>query len=127
MLHAGRVEVGTLAALVVLRQLQIEALAVQPDDDMADARPGVEPLPQRPQRAVIRGPRKAGEAEGCSQKLAAWVEHVYSMIWSARSSTDCGIVRPNALAVLRLITNSNLVGCSMGKSPAIAPFKILST
>src|SRR5215471_780478 len=26
----------------------------------------------------------------------------HSMIWSARSSTGCGIVRPSALAVLRL-------------------------
>jgi hypothetical protein len=29
--------------------------------------------------------------------------------------------------VLRLITSSNLVGCSMGKSAAFAPFRILST
>ena len=30
----------------------------------------------------------------------------YSMIWSARSSSDCGIVRPSAFAVFRLITSS---------------------
>jgi len=30
----------------------------------------------------------------------------YSMTWSARSSNDCGIVRPSPLAVLRLITTS---------------------
>ena len=33
---------------------------------------------------------------------------------SARASTAGGIVRPRAFAVFRLITNSNLVGCSMG-------------
>ena len=32
-----------------------------------------------------------------------------------------------ALAVLLLITNSNVVGCSTGRSPGFAPFKILST
>src|SRR5215467_4672984 len=46
---------------------------------------------------------------------------------SARNSTDCGIVRLSACAVLRLITNSNFVGCSTGKSAGLAPFKILST
>src|SRR5262249_9194230 len=46
---------------------------------------------------------------------------------SARSSSDCGIVRPSALAVLRLITNSNFVGCSIGKSAGFAPFSSLST
>ena len=29
---------------------------------------------------------------------------------------DCGIVMPRALAVLRLMTSSNCVGCSMGSS-----------
>src|SRR5262249_17354785 len=51
----------------------------------------------------------------------------YSITWSARPSTDCGIVRPSALAVLRLITNSNLVGCSTGRSAGLAPLRILST
>src|SRR5260370_1995442 len=45
---------------------------------------------------------------------------------SARASSDCGIVRPSALAVLRFITSSNLVGCSTGRSAGRAPFKILS-
>src|SRR5476649_922937 len=34
----------------------------------------------------------------------------YSMTSSAWVSSDCGTVRPSALAVLRLITRSNLVG-----------------
>ena len=32
-----------------------------------------------------------------------------------------------ALAVLRLTTSSNLVGCCTGKSEGLKPFKILST
>jgi len=42
-------------------------------------------------------------------------------------STDGEIVRPNAFAVLRLISSSNLVGCSTGRSLGLEPFKILST
>ncbi len=47
------------------------------------------------------------------------------MTWSARTSTDCGIVRPSAFAVLRLMTSSNFVGCSTGRSAGLAPFRIL--
>ena len=32
-----------------------------------------------------------------------------------------------ALAVLRLMTSSNLVGCSMGRSPGLAPLRMRST
>src|SRR5262245_58679365 len=38
-----------------------------------------------------------------------------------------GTVRPSALAVLRLITSSNLVGCSTGRSAGLAPLRILMT
>jgi hypothetical protein len=46
---------------------------------------------------------------------------------SARASTDCGIVMPRAVAVLRLMTSSNLVGCSTDRSPGFVPLRILST
>src|SRR5262245_7990614 len=51
----------------------------------------------------------------------------YSITWSARPSTDGGIVSPSAFAVLMLMTSSNLVGCSTGRSAGFAPFRILST
>jgi hypothetical protein len=51
----------------------------------------------------------------------------YLISLSARASTLGGIVRPICLAVFRLITNSNFVGRSTGKSPGLAPFRILST
>jgi hypothetical protein len=80
------------------------------------------------ERAVVRGHRAPGKAERRHEEPAALVEHTrYSITWSARSSTDCGIVRPRALAVLRLITNSNFVGCSTGSSAGLAPLRILST
>src|SRR4029450_11464718 len=58
---------------------------------------------------------------------AALVEHAFWITWSARSRIDCGMVSPRALAVFRLMISSNLVGCSMGRSPGFAPFRILST
>src|SRR5215831_19169184 len=50
-----------------------------------------------------------------------------SITSSTRSRNDSGIVRPSALAVVRLMTRSNLVGCSTGMSPGLAPRRILST
>ena len=49
------------------------------------------------------------------------------MISSARCRSGGGIVRPRALAVFRLMTSSNLVGCSTGRSAGLAPLRILST
>src|SRR5262245_16953756 len=45
------------------------------------------------------------------------------MTSSARSKTSGGIVTPRALAVLRLTTSLNLVGCSMGRAAGLAPFE----
>jgi hypothetical protein len=52
---------------------------------------------------------------------------VHSITSSARTRNDSGIVRPSAFAVLRLITNSNFVGCCTGRSAGFAPLRILST
>ena len=49
----------------------------------------------------------------------------YSITSSAMDSTPAGMVRPSALAVVRLITNSNLVDCSTGRSAGFAPFRML--
>jgi hypothetical protein len=57
----------------------------------------------------------------CSKQL------LYSITSSARTRIAGEIVIPIALAVLRFRTNSNLVGCSTGRSPALAPFAIRST
>jgi len=51
----------------------------------------------------------------------------YWITSSARCSSDGGMVSPRALAVFMLITNSNFVGCSTGKSAGLAPLRILST
>src|SRR5215831_12249668 len=51
----------------------------------------------------------------------------HSITSSARASSVGEMSMPRALAVVRLMTKSNLVGCSTGSSPGFAPRKILST
>ena len=51
----------------------------------------------------------------------------YSITSSACASSVGGTVRPSAFAVLRLMTSSNFVGYSTGKSDGFSPLRILST
>src|SRR5262249_48569187 len=51
----------------------------------------------------------------------------YLITLSALASRSTGIVRPISFAALRLMMNSNFVACCTGRSPGLAPFKILST
>ena len=51
----------------------------------------------------------------------------YSIISSARASSDGGISRPSALAVLRLMTSSYLVGACTGRSAGFSPLRMRST
>src|SRR5712671_1228078 len=55
----------------------------------------------------------------------AWRTH--SITSSARCCKNHGTSSPSAFAVLRLMTSSNFVGCSTGRSAGLAPLKILST
>src|SRR5262249_39005848 len=55
------------------------------------------------------------------------IDELYSITWSARASTDGGIVRPNAFAVLRLITSSYLGGACTGMSAGFSPLRRRST
>ena len=75
MLHPGRVEGGAPAALVVLSQLQIEALSVHSNSDVPDARPRVEPGTQPPECTVVGEHGESGETDCCTEELAALVEH----------------------------------------------------
>src|SRR5262249_44630311 len=67
---------------------------------------------------------------GCSNRTCQTGKKIpasHSITSSARASSVAGTSRPSALAVLRLISISNLVGCSTGRSAGFAPLKILST
>src|SRR5215813_10095558 len=82
----------------------------------------------RSARACRRGQRRAEHEYGAPpthdvilyrprsvERVAHWITS------SARPRIEGDIVSPNALAVFRLMTNSNVVGCSTGRSPARAP------
>jgi hypothetical protein len=51
----------------------------------------------------------------------------HSITSSAPARSESGIVRPIALAVLRLMTRRKRVGCSSGRSAGLAPLRIRST
>src|SRR5262245_28674303 len=51
----------------------------------------------------------------------------HSITSSARARSVDGTSRPSALAVLRLITSSNLVGAWIGRSPGFSPLRMRST
>jgi hypothetical protein len=127
-LDPGRVEGHAPSAFVVARELQIRSPGA----------PCLRRCVRYPptNRAMCGGPRARGRTTtACiprSRQLPGgswlrWSSARYSMIWFARPSTDGGIVRPSAFAVFRFITNSNLVGCSTGRSAGFAPLRILST
>src|SRR5215471_9701046 len=62
-----------------------------------------------------------------SRHYASQQNSGYSITSSARSSNDGGMVIPRDLAVLRLITKSNLVGSCTGKSDGLSPLRIRPT
>jgi hypothetical protein len=51
-------------------------------------------------------------------------QHPYSITSSAVVSSDGGMVRPSVFAVFRLMTNSNFVGCTTGRSTGFSPLRI---
>src|SRR5215471_2959486 len=57
--------------------------------------------------------------------VTAHVDCGHSITSSARARIEGGIVSPSALAVLRLTTSSNVVGCWTGRSAGLAPFRML--
>src|SRR5262245_56202785 len=73
----------------------------------------------RARRERPRGCRAADQRD----ELAA----LHSITSSARASNVGGISKWSVRAVLRLITNSNLVGCWTGRSAGFAPLRITST
>jgi len=52
--------------------------------------------------------------------------HYYSMISSARASSEGGMVRPRAFAVFRFMMSSYLLGACTGRSAGFSPFNMRS-
>ena len=69
----------------------------------------------------------ARNAEGRNLRFLLLLRACHLSTLSALASTFGGIVRPISFAAFKLIINSNLVGCSTGRSAGFAPFRILST
>src|SRR3974390_1884878 len=72
-------------------------------------------------RARDKRPRRRA-AEQRDERAA-----LHSMTSSARASTDAGTSIPIAFAVLRLMTNSYLVGACTGRSAGFSPLRMRST
>jgi hypothetical protein len=77
-------------------------------------------------RHVRSTPESRHQAEGSARPLRAnnGNRRAHSITSSARASSAWGTSKPSALAVFKLMTNSNLVGACTGRSPGRAPFKI---
>src|SRR5262249_52400412 len=95
----------------------------QRDDEFAlDIQEKTNPrnFPPRLLRARRERPHCCAEQR---DELAAPHPCAHSITSSARASSVGGTSMPSALAVLRLITSSNFVGCSTGRSEGLAPFR----
>jgi hypothetical protein len=57
--------------------------------------------------------------------MAAEARSCYSINSSAVANSVSGMVSPSALAVLRLMTNSNRIDCTTGRSAGLAPLRML--
>jgi len=81
------------------------------------------------ERAAVMPPKAAAPSrdQGGRGGPTTEVADLHSITSSARDRNDSGIVSPSALAVVRLTTRSNSVGCSTGMLPGLAPRRILST
>jgi hypothetical protein len=92
--------------------------------------PGPAPVCLLPPAADIRriGAGQQCAKSGCEQmQQRGCCNQRYSITSSARASSVAGMSRPSVLAVCKLITSSNRVGCSTGRSPGLSPLSTRST
>ena len=109
-----------------LRQFA-RARGVLAKNDRLDARLIAEYVAIMPTRVVQRDAAVEKLAEIVTMRRQLCDEHVAAENQAARVSMVGAMLRPIAFAALRLITSSNRVGCSTGRSPGCAPRMILST
>ena len=82
--------------------------------------------PERPIREATELLRRCEMTRGAKRRpeQVQQTEQAYSITSSAIARRPGGKVRPNGLAVLRLITNSNLVDRKTGRSAGFSPLRI---
>jgi hypothetical protein len=95
--------------------------------DSRRAPTGTPPDPWQPHALALLRARRERPSSYRAADERDEVAPPHSITSSAKMYSCGGIVTPSASAVLRLITNLNSVGCSIGKSAGLAPLKILST
>src|SRR6516164_6699461 len=77
-------------------------------------------------RRLLR-PRRERPCRRAAEQRDELAASDHSITSSAVASSDGGTVSPSALAVLRLITSSNLVGACTGRSAGFSPLSMRST
>jgi hypothetical protein len=82
-------------------------------------RRGNAPVTMKPMGALWRLLRACTPARGRGGQAEQYVAVFHSMTPWARARIDCGILRPSAIAVLKLTTSSNRVDCWIGRSAAV--------
>src|SRR5262245_48542898 len=127
----GRCPAGVDAQVVALRPPQLpQRLQERPDAGLKFriVRGYGQEHPDAPHRVLLLRPCRE---RPCRRRSAEQRDELaatdHSITSSARASNVGGTVMPSALAVVRLMTRSNLVGCSTGISAGFAPRRILST
>ncbi len=109
---------GEIAALLIaelghpLLERHVMRRTARQDAGVADA--------QHFRRLRTRHQRPCGRTAEQRNEFAP----VHSITSSASNCIAFGTARPSALAVFRLITSSNLVGCTTGRSAGRAPLRI---
>src|SRR5215471_5696756 len=78
--------------------------------------------PDHRHRRLLRARRERPRRRAAEQRDERAALH--SITSSARASNIGGTSRPSAFAAFRLMTRSNLVGCSTGRSRGFSPFTI---
>jgi hypothetical protein len=76
------------------------------------------------QRTYLMSVATALECQEATYMHCSKQHYHYSITSSARASSVAGVARPIALALLRLMTNSNLVGCKIGSSAGFSPLRM---
>src|SRR4051812_18301412 len=71
---------------------------------------------------LLRAPHDRPRRRAADQRDELTTSH--SITSSAVASSDGGIVRPSIRAVCALMTSSNLLACTTGKSAGLAPLRI---
>src|SRR5215469_6469122 len=127
----GRAERAASATAIVdhhrLAQARMQLLAEDATDNIGASACRVwHDEPDRPRRERFRPANGSGQNYRRAAQQRDEVAPLHSITLSASCCKNKGTSRPSALAVLRLITSSNLTGAWTGSSLGLSPFKMRS-